>query len=89
MKKTLLTSIAALFLATGTAHARGVTTTCEGKIDWYPLSAYTAITKNSGTSEVKDECIFVTSAQSGSSIGVGARRHAALVGEMDWTCWCK
>jgi len=57
MKKLLLTSIAALFLATGAAHARSVTTTCREIVGWHPLSAYSAIMTNYGSPEVKNECM--------------------------------
>jgi len=53
---------------TNVVYARGMTTTCEGKISWHPLRAYTAITKNYGTPEVSDECIFVTKSRVGRQI---------------------
>jgi hypothetical protein len=68
MKKLFLTGIAALFLATGTAHARSVITFCDGIVGWHPLSAYTAVISNYGTPEVKNECIFVTRSKLGRTI---------------------
>jgi hypothetical protein len=67
-KISLITGIAALSLSASAAHARGVTTTCDGKVGWHPLSAYTAITKGYGTAEAKDECIFVTRSKIGRKI---------------------
>jgi hypothetical protein len=64
----VITGIAALSLSASTAHARYVTTTCDGKVGWHPLSAYTAITKGYGTPEAKDECIFVTRSKIGRKI---------------------
>jgi hypothetical protein len=57
-----------LFAATQPAQARSVTTDCEGKIGFHPLRAYTAVIKNYGTMEVKDECIFVTRSRIGRKI---------------------
>jgi hypothetical protein len=71
MLKKLLAIIAligALVAPMSAANARGMTTTCEGKISWHPLHAYTAITKNYGTPEVEDECIFVTKSKIGRQI---------------------
>lgn len=72
MVKTLIAAIAlacALVApTTNVVYARGMTTTCEGKISWHPLHAYTAITKNYGTPGVQDECIFVTKSKVGRQI---------------------
>ena len=46
-----------------------MTTTCDGKVGWHPLSAYTAIMKDHeyGTA-VKNECIFVMRSKIGRKI---------------------
>lgn len=68
MKKTLLTGIAALFLATGTAHARSMTVDCKGTVGWYQLRAYTSIMSKYGSIDVKDECVFITRSRVGIKI---------------------
>jgi hypothetical protein len=65
MKKTLLAGAAALsVLSASAAHARSVSITCEGKIGWHPLSAYTAVSKGG----LENECVFVTRSNIGRKI---------------------
>ena len=61
--KLLSTSIATLFLAMGTAHARGMTVDCKGEVGWYKLRAYTAISNGP-----EDNCIFITRSRIGRRI---------------------
>src|SRR5262245_18766718 len=63
MKKLFLSCIAALFLATGAAHANGMTVDCKGKVGWYKLRAYTAISNGP-----EDKCIFITRSRIGRRI---------------------
>jgi hypothetical protein len=67
-KISLITGIVVMSLSASAAHARYVTTTCDGKVGWHPLSAYTAIIKDHGTAEVKNDCVFVTRSRIGRKI---------------------
>jgi hypothetical protein len=67
IKKIFLAGVAALFLATGTAHARFLgDITCDGTIEGHSLRAYTQIT--SYGEDIPPPCIFITRSRIGRKI---------------------